>query len=586
MNILFKRRTHIPRNVLLGSILCIIIPIIFLWSLVSHFNKPLGFTHNDVYQTMFIVKHVMDTVRWGTWDSLSELPMLYGFSNSYFYNEPYVIHAIAGLPVYLLSNNIIITLNVLSILTVILSLLAVYAYAYHLTKAVFPSVIAAIIAVLNPFIMTRFPDHLNLVTLVFLPLIFLFIDRMFTRPTSRDVFIFFLLLIAQILTSFYYSAFLTLILPIYAFIRFRQYKTNFKKLLNRGMFAGILLFLLVVFGLVKIYGNTFLFTESSSELDRLQRLYFSAWPTDWLFTSESNILYGAVRPWIANLYPTLVHHGTPAEQSLFPGFTVLLLWLFAFWVLRKNTYRKHYLLLAGLAGGSFVLSLGPVLHITSSITVPWLFDIVSQLNPAFRMTRVSARLAAFVFLFGGIIAAMAVDTLLKVIKRGRMILAIGILILILIEYWNRPFEFLTVSPQRLVFYSRLEQRKDINVILDIPVGDAMLSSGGPVRQEYLDTHYLLWAMIGHSKKLIGGYQGSMPLEYYIRMRDISINFPSPEIISEIRSWGTDAIILHADEYTHPTDYHLAKVKLTAMGIPLIAEEDGLALFDLTTWKGE
>jgi hypothetical protein len=582
MNMLSVRKKQGFRNWWIGVFLCIGITLVFCYSLIGNLAKPLGLTHNDVFQNMFIIKHIMDTVRMGDWGNLSTLPMFYGFENSYFFNEPFILHAIAGLPMYLVTGNIIITYNLLAVGTILASLIAVYAFAYSITGKYIPSVIAAVIAVLNPFIMGRFPDHLNLVTLVFLPLIFLFVERILKRPSPWNCFGLFLLLTGQLLTSFYYAAFLTFILPVYGIIRWRQVRTDFKKFFQWGTIAGALVFLFVVLSLVKVYSGTFLFSETAPELDRQQLLYFSAWPTDWLFTGKENVVYGAIRPLVEKNVPQLVHQGTPSEESLFPGVIAIVLWVLAFMGLRKTAYRQRFLIFAGIAGGCVVFSFGPVIHLTSSVTLPGVFDIVTTLDPVLRMTRVTARFAVFVFLFGGVIAAMVLDTLTTGKSRLRStILPVIILFLILAEYWNYPFQFLTVSAARMDFYSKLNAEKHIRAILDVPVGDAMLSSGGNVRQEYMDSHYMLWATIAHNKTLIGGYEGFMPLEHYIRMHDVSTGFPSPETISKIRQWGTDAVILHEDEYVHPTDYHLAKVKLSAMGVPLLEEADGLALFDLT-----
>lgn len=569
-----RYRPHLLAIIFLG-----ILTIVFFWSLTLNITKPLGLTHNDAYQTMFVIKHVMDTVKTGTWSNLPNLPMLYGFANSYFFNEPFILHAIAGLPIYLLTGNIVLTYNVLALLTIFASLLAMYAFSYYFTRRWFASIIAAVIFVFNPYVMGRFPDHLNLVTLIFLPLIFLVIERILTRPTPCNCFGFFLLLCAQTVTSFYYAAFLTLILPVYAAIRWWQVRTDFRKFIQWGTIVGIIIFFSLVAGMVKIYSGTFLFGENSPDLDRQQLLYFSAWPTDWLFAPEQNILYGAIRGQVAKSNPHVVHQGTPSEENLFPGITVLALWLLAFVKLRKTAYRRHFRLFAGIAGVCVLLSFGPVMHLTSSVTFPWVFDIVAACDPILQMTRVSSRFTVFVFLFGGVIAAMVIDTITSRKSRIGKILPVLILFLVLAEYWNHPFQFLTVSPARMDFYSKLNAQKNIHIILDVPVGDAMLGSG-IVRPEYLDSHYMLWATIAHNKVLLGGYEGFMPLGYYVRMRDISIGFPSPETISEIRQWGADAIVLHEDEYIHPTDYHLAKVKLSALGVPMIEESDGLALFDL------
>jgi hypothetical protein len=557
----------------IGVCMCLVITLVFCYSILGNLTKPLGLTHNDVYQNMFIIKHVMDVIQSGHWSTLPKLPMFYGFSHSYFYNEPFILHAIAGLPIYIATGNIILTYNLLAVGTMLASLIAVYALAYQLTGKYISSVIAAVVAVVNPFVMARFPDHLNLVTLVFLPLIFLFVERILKRPTPWNCLGLFLLLTAQLLTSFYYAAFLTLILPIYVIVRWIQERTNLKKLFQWGTITGIVVFMVVVVGMVKIYSGTFLFGETAPDLDRQQLLYYSAWPTDWLFAPAQNVLYGAIRPLIAKIFPTLVHQGTPSEEHLFPGMIVLVLWIIAFVKLRKTTYRRFYYLFAVLSGVSFILSFGPVIHLTSNVTVPGVFDIVSTLDPVLRMTRVTARFAVFVFLFGGIIAAM-------VTTHMRKMFTLVILLFILIEYWIHPFDFLTVPKETLAFYNRLDTYTNIRVILDVPVGDAMLSSGENIRPEYMDAHYLLWAAIAHHKTLLGGYVGYMPIEYYVRANTIATGFPSPETVSLVRKWGVDAVILHEDEYAYPTDYHLAKVKLAAMGMPMIEEINGLALFDL------
>jgi hypothetical protein len=96
---------------------------------------------------------------------LSTLPMFYGFQNSLFFSDHHFIHAVIALPLFLMTKDIIITSNLLIISTLLMSLTAMYTLCYFFTKHVLPSVLGAIVFVLNPFILARFPDQLILLSL-------------------------------------------------------------------------------------------------------------------------------------------------------------------------------------------------------------------------------------------------------------------------------------------------------------------------------------------------------------------------------------------------------------------------------------
>ncbi len=535
-----------------------ILVLLFQYSLLFHVHKPLGLLHGDAYLVNFILKHWMEAFTTGQWRNFTMLPMFHGFTGSLFYTDHHFVQALMALPFYIFTSDIITTSNLLVVTTVLLSFASMYVFSWYMTKHAAASIFSGVIFVLNPFVFARYPDQLILFSLQWIPMIFLSFER---KRTGW----FFFFLVLQLLTSLYYSVFLTVIVPIYAGVRFLQERRKPLIWTRSGVF-GFVVFVMITMLSATMYYRVFSKEPIKRSMDVVA--LYAARPTDWLFTSEMNMLYGRFAPREGRIY---------SEHSLFPGVIAIALLPLSFVLLRKRSERKYWVVGIILIIVSVVLSFGPM---------TFFYRLLYTINPLFHFIRTSARFGVFAYFFLAWICGMTLARILSRFspKKG-MIIGGFVILLILGEYWNKPLDFLIVGASTRELYATFEQRKDIQVILEYPIGNMISYAFPQARAEDLDAQYLLYGALFHNKTLFNGYSGFFPAEYYRRANMLSVNFPSEDKLIQVKQWGVDAIILHRDEFLDASRYDVVRNGLITRQVKLVSEMDGLALFDLTTWTG-
>lgn len=569
------------KQFIFGAFICTLLSTLFFANFLSHLATPLNYTHNDSYYVIFMMKHYMDIFFSGRWGDIAQLPMWHGMSNTLFFNEPFISQALMLIPIYTFVHTITASVHLLAFMTVLLSTLTMYSLAWYFTKNIYAGIIAGIIWSLNPYVSARFPDHLSLISLQWIPLIFLFVEIAFVSRKSYGIFFLCIVLVLQLLSSPYYIVFLSVVLPLYLLLRWREIRIKISDLFAPLSLCGIAIFVAITLLYYFSYARFLPPTTSQEYILRTQNANFSAWISDWIRPQSSSVFYSGLRTALEKSAPTIIHHGAPSEQSLFMGIVPFTLMAGSLLFLRSTRYKNIGITSIVLVIVSFVLSLGPTIHISDSVSFPGMYQYVATLNPLFVHIRAQARFGIFVFFFGSILAAITIDLLFKQLSNHKKILATTLLVfLILAEYWNRPFTTLAITDETTRFYKTLSTRQDIHVVADIPMGNLLPFEDPAARTEYLDTHYLLWEAIYHNKKLLNGYGGFGPISYYKKAQDISLSFPDQSAIDSLRDWGVDAIVLHKDEYTNPRDYFTQKSALIARGIPLLESTDTLSLFTL------
>ncbi len=572
-----RSKFKINQTILTGLISAFILSIIFLNSLIFNLNKPLALSHGDVFLVNFILNHYMTIFSTGDFSHLANLEMFFGFSNSLFFTDHHLIQALLVLPIFALTRNIILSSNILFALTLPLSFLSMFLLAFYLTKNRLSSILAGLIFVFNPFTVARFPDHLILYSLMWIPLIFLFFEKSLKVPNRTNILLFFLMLSCQLLSSLYYSAFLSLLLPIYLVIRIYQTKFDLKLLASKSLLLGLVIFIMVASLSAFFYQRTYTTYQINRDLNSSQT--YSAWPSDLLFAGQENLIYGGLRQAIGNLWPQFVSPYLSLENNFFWGVIPLVLFILGFFIWPKSDQAKLGWLFLGLILLSLLMSFGPNIQITDSVSVPGPYRLIHAINPLFGFIRAPARFGVFVFFFLALLIGLTWQKFSsKLSPKLAWIVGLTVLSLICVEYLNKPLEFTEITVQTKDFYQQLAKQNQIKVIVDLPIGN---ERPGPLsRATYEDSHYLLLSLF-HHKKLLNGYSGFIPAQYYARADKLTINFPTKAKLALLKSWGVDGIVLHLDEYKLPELYDQTRQKLNLLNVPEVLKTDSLALFDLT-----
>lgn len=565
---------------IIGLLSGLVLVIIFNYSLVLNITKPLGLVYVDASHVYFILNHLVNTFLSGNPANLFTLPMFGGINNSLLFTDHHIFIGAVILPLFLITQDIVLSTNLFMLLTIFLSFFSMYLLCFYFTKKIIPSIVAATVYSFNPYVYYWFPNYLLLFSLQWIPLIFLYFEKSLKKPTSKNCFLFFLFLTLQLIgSSLYYSAFLTVILPIYTIIRLNQEKLPAIKILNRGTAIGMLLFLSVT--CIDAYPYVAYFSKEPINRDAYAiEYYYSPWLANWFFTSPRNLVYGDMKYKIVKSLPDLFAK-SDEEQSLFWGLTPIIIFLSSFLILKNPNHKKLWKISLLLLIICFLLSFGPKIHVSDNLTIIGPYSLIRKINPLFQFIRVPARFALFVFFFLSIIISLTTEQIDSKISSRKILYSGIIILLIFFEYWNRPAEFVNIPNDTKEFYKYLETRKNIKEILDLPIGSKLLENSQQTRSEFLDAHYLLWATLLHHKKLFNGYSSFIPAEFANRAILIAADFPDNVKLMMLRNWNVDAIILHKDEYKSTDEYERVKGSLIQLGVPLIRSTYNLDLFDLT-----
>lgn len=559
--------------------------LLFQYSLLTHLSTPVGLLHGDSFLVYTILKHWMRAVFSGEWTSATTLPMFYGFANSLFFTDMHIVQAIMAMPIYAFTRDIIVTSHIVVILTVISSFASMYVLVWYLTEHAVACVLSGIIYVLNPFVFARYPDQINIFSLQFFPLIILTFERVLTGKRGPNAFLFFFFLACQMLTSLYYSIQLTVILPLYAAARLWQEQRIPRGLFRPSGVAGALLFFVVGTVMAQAYSAAYREHPISRSLGMSQT--YAARPTDWLFTSEFNVLYGGLKATAAQAYPSLVRMGIYSEHNLFPGVTVLILFFLTLFSRYEGITRPRIFLWGGLVLFSWLLSLGPHITWSDSASTPGIYGFVYRINPLMQYMRVPARFGMVVFFFAALIIGQYIASATRAWPlRKTAVMGVLLTALVLGEYWNKPLEFAEISSQVRSAYEQVQKRADWKVILEYPIGNLISYDYPQARSEDMDARYLLYATTLHDKTLFNGYSGFLPPAYYERANYLSVNFPTPAKLIRAREWGVDAIVLHESEFPDRQSYKGMIANFDRYGAPKVFSGDEITIYDLTAFSGK
>ncbi len=504
--------------------------------------------------------------------------IFYPYTNTFAYHDHMFGLGLLGWPVHLIAHNPILTYNVLLMLSFLLS-----AYAmYWLAKSVCHSEYAAWIAgLLFGFLPYRFAhlDHLNLLSIQWLPVCLLFFTRvLFSRAGTlgrerifRNLLSlagFWLCFLLQALTSFNYLFMLVFAIGLYGLVVLLLQRVLYRRILvSARMVAFFVLggclvgLLLMPFVLPYLRANREMGFERT--LDEARTL--SAHPRNYLAAPANNALYGRMT--------SRFHADTspfPREQVLFPGIIMVLLACIglvgqsrkftrscrhqqlSYMILGSGNTLKNFTIIkiAFLILGvvAVILSFGPSLDIFGKhLTLPyaWLYQFV----PGFKSMRVPARFglpAAFALSMLAAIGVTYIHTF-WMCRRGtrhsaRYVVATLLLgAAIVVEIFSLP-KSVTTYPGTIATIPPVYQW-----LAAQPAGTRIIEL--PVQSPKDDFEYTYYSTF-HWKRIVNGRSAFIPdgiTQVFGVMRD----FPTPQALELLNSLGIDYVFVHTDKLIQP-----------------------------------
>ncbi len=497
--------------------------------------------------------------------------IFYPFGYNTALTELTLSNIVPALPLTVLFGEVV-AYNLAMWLPFVLSGFAMYLLVLRLTGSKIAGFVSGIIFAFCPFRMLHLgAGHLPLIATQWLPLFFLYLDRMIESQRSRDALMAGLFYALGALSAWYFAYMFAMAGILYVLVRARPWR---EYLFQRGFLRRVLLFVLVCFVLV----GPFLlqFTRAFQGSSRTWSLHYvdqlSASPLDFFYPNVLHPLWGQ---WLMERYPQNLSEGV-----LYLGLTPLMLSAIALWR-QKDRTRKAFGYLVLIFG---VLALGTTLHWKDSrvyVSVPAWLEHIFALGMGFLTRRLalfpisswSLRVEGAVYIplptlllylylpfysgmrvwarfglitmFGiAVLAGFGVQRLRHWIGRRAIsagglaarggLLGLVVILLVLLEFAALPYALGSSSAQaRPVDLWLAEQEGDF-AVMEYPLIKAM--SG----RSYYYMRY-------HGKRISFGQSTYFPRPFSDK-RPVLESFPSEASIALLKTWGVRYILVGSRHY--------------------------------------
>lgn len=459
------------------------------------------------------------------------------------YTEYMLIPSLIFTPLYLITNNLILSSNLFIFIAFILSFLTSFITIKYFIKNTYASIIGATVYTFNPITFFQLPNHYNYMNKYFLPLVFLFTFRYFENPNVKNSFLFFLFFTLNALTLVYFQAFslITILVILSVFLIFNLLNKNWKYFLNLSKYSLIFLMFLPIL----IYFNLPYLDFSKKEgVIRTVREneYFSAKPLEWITTNRDNFIYGSFVKFLENKNKYLDWDFKHKEPVLFLNILPMLLSILGVYYLlnlyKKKKLSKSKLLLFISSYISlvtiFILMFGP-LEIWFKLRFP--FYYLYELTPVFKGIRVPSRFQFMFYVFFSLFVAYGVVFLFSKINKKHIIKVFFIILFILIlENFNiRNYNEKSKIIEELNsnnLKNQLSFLKNKNTV-HLPA----------YTPEIVDeTRYLNWIILTE-ENMMNGNSGYYPSDLLIFLEKLNKKLDK-EAFKELRLLDIDYVIIH------------------------------------------
>jgi hypothetical protein len=375
---------------------------------------------------------------------------------------------IFGLPLLSLFN-LVITSNLLTLLSFSLSGLGVFLIVHDLTKDSLSSFVAGLVYAFTPYRFAHLSGHYNLISIEWIPFYALYVLRYFRG--GNWFYLAFAVLFAFLtsLTDYYYALYLIVwsgLLSLYWLISMQK---KSKTLTRTGLLAGsTILVHLPLIGLMYwgILQGGWVGRPAGPEMLET----FSADIAGFIVPSIQHPVFGTWAQNISQGWNTKF-----AEHTLYLGISPLILIIVGTIMFKKWSIEIRWWI---LAFWFFILfALGPVLHWRGqalfSLPYQWLVEV-----PLFREARIPSRWTIMAILSLAVVVGQILTWMGRHSHKSLIAINIGFAILILFEYLPAPL-YLGDRSVPLVYYT-IRQDKQQGSVLDMPFGlnDSFTSLGG------------------------------------------------------------------------------------------------------------
>ncbi len=439
-------------------------------------------------------------------------------------DEPIFGTSLLALPMSLFTDDAVLMLNLVRLLTYALSALGVYLFARELGSGEGPSLIAGAFFAFSPMRADQVA-HLSTLGTQWLPFVFLFMHRFARTALLRDGLLAALFFILAGWACGYHGILGLVLLPPAALLLLWNRWHAFPKALPALALAALGLYPLNVL-------HRQAFDPHGFVRGRAETVFYSASLESFLATSPWNRLYGDLSaPFRAE-----------GSGYLFPGLVVPALVTFGLWRLwrRRERPSRDALALGVVALGAFLIAIGPEVRLFGKTLVHGPYSFLRDYVPVFQNIRVTSRAGVFI----GFVLCVLVARVLSVWRdsppRLLLVFALGmaetIIAPIPLANWAQVVD--TRKPLPPV-YDWLRAQPGEFAIIELPI---VPNDGYFRRPEFDETIYMVYST-WHWKRLVNGYAGVEPQDYR-RARELAQRFPSAAFVELMRELKVRYVLLH------------------------------------------
>lgn len=499
------------------------------------------------------------------------------------YSDPRLLPTLIFSPLYLLSKQFVLSVNLTAFISYILSFLSAFYTINYFLKNKLASTVGATVYAFNPLSFSRFPEHFELTQKYFLPLVFLYAYKFFNFPTLKNSFIFFLVFTLNAFSAIYFQIFSILLLPVFLLpFVFKNASMGLKYFINIFKYSLVLLLFLPV--LLHLNSPYLDFSKQENVSRSLEdNTFFSARLIDFISSTKQNWLYGQITE---NIDPQRAPRDISGnfnylEHTLSPNLLPVILFLAGIVYFWKTKKEKIILLSFGIVGlTAFVLTLGPYFFgwngTTSETKMP--FYYLYQILPFLKGIRAPTRFQFLFYIpFSVFIAFGAKFFLEKIVKLPfKIFLFTSILLLLFVENYN-PEGMVVLYQEKSTVLPKVEGLLEGGKISYLQ-GKRTLHL--PIHKEIgYDSAYLSWAGVT-GEKVVNGNSGYLPGEQSLLLGSLNEGL-NEEMVKRLVALNINYIVVHKDLFT-------SEFKEFELPPPsgIIFEDEDISIIDLQKYNFE
>lgn len=504
----------------------------------------------------------------------------YPYSFSLAFSEHLFLPSILFTIFYKITENLVLSINILLFLSFVLSFLTSYYAINYFLKNKSASIIGALVFTFNPVTAAHFADHFHLMGKYFLPLVFLYFYLFLFKTNFKNALLFFTFFTLNFLTSIHFGIFssITILILTIGVLIFQLFKRNYfyiYKFITLSIPFLIFLPMLLHFNLPYLeFSRKENVKRSLSEVS-----HYSARLIDWVSPSK-NLIYG-------QFVNKLEEKRNPKEPggefnysehtlstNILPTALFLIGLIYCLKHIRKGKIIsfKTALFFLTIAIISITFTLGPSFTGWNgkggTILLP--YALFYKFLPMMGSIRVPTRFEFIFYIPFSFFVSLGFYLIVKKLRRNLILLLIGLILLFLenSQTWSLDARSEIIDHFDNGFKSQLSYLKDKNT-LHVPFG---------LNNDLNESRYLTWSTLT-GEKIFNGYSGFAPKDRNDFINKIKeLNYEALEKLSAI---DIDYLIFHKNLITDFENSYGDK-KLYEIGN--IFEDNNLFIVDLKKYN--